>query len=138
MLTRLMPSFMQTPVDPDPDRTYVVATTVLTVRSPRIALAFFRRLGGVTQQMRRADGMVRFGLRAQLLRMTFSTYGVFDDRRALTAFMRGEAHGEAMQALGGRLHHVTARTLERRGDDLPRTWKQVIALRDPDEVVQPA
>ena len=128
-----MPSFLHTTESIAPDRDYVVSITRLRVRSPRTALAFFRRLGPVQAQLRDTPGLVAFGLRAQLLRMTFSTYGVFEDRRALAAFVRSSAHGEAMRALRGRLPSIESRITTMRGAELPEDWTTIAnALETPE------
>ena len=120
-----MPSFLHTATPPDPDRVYVVSTTRIRVKSPRAALTLLRRLGPVQTQLRTAPGLVVFGLRAQLLRLTFSTYGVFDDRRALTAFVRSGAHAEAMQVLAGRISRFESRLTTVAGADLPTDWTAI-------------
>ena len=123
-----MPSILTTITDPLPDRDYVVSVTQLRVRSPRAALAFFRRLRPVHAQLGDTPGLVTFGLRAQLLRMTFLTYGVFTDRRALATFVRSSAHGETMHALAGRLPEVESRTAVIAGAELPTDWNAITAM----------
>ena len=120
-----MPSFLHTATPPDPHHCYIVSTTQIRVRSPRAALTLMRRLGPVQTQLRTAPGLVVFGLRAQLLRLTFSTYGVFDDRRALTAFVRSGAHAEAMQVLAGRISRFESRLTTVAGADLPTDWPTI-------------
>lgn len=133
-----MPSFLHTTESIAPDRDYVVSITRLRVRSPRTVLAFLRRLGPVQAQLRDTPGLVAFGLRAQLLRMTFSTYGVFEDRRALAAFVRSSAHGEAMRALRGRLPSVESRITTMSGADLPDGWAAITNALETTERLTPA
>ena len=130
-----MSSFLHTSTPPDPDRAYVVSTTRIRVKSPRAALTLLRRLGPVQTQLRAAPGLVVFGLRAQLLRLTFSTYGVFDDRRALAAFVRSGAHAEAMQVLSGRIARFESRLTTVAGTDLPTDWS---AIHDHLSAAEPA
>lgn len=133
MLTLFMPSYLHMPEAIADDHDYVVSITRLRVRSPRVALSFFRRLGPVQAQMRDTPGLVAYGLRAQLLRMTFSTFGVFEDRHALAEFVRSTAHGEAMRALRGRLPSIESRIATTRGADLPLDWSAITArLETPD------
>jgi len=123
-----MPQFLSPFDSPDPGQTYIVSVTRLKVRSPRTALSFFRRLSPVQRQMRNSPGLVAYGLRAQLTRMTFFTYGVFEDRRSLVEFVGSEAHGEAMSALRGRLPQVESRTIPTTGGELPANWTEIAAL----------
>ena len=123
-----MPAFFETLHPVDPGRDQVVVATRLTVRNPATALAVFRRLPAIRRQLRGTTGLARYGLQASLLRMRFTTFAVFDDRRALAAFLGDGAHGEAMRSLGGRFRSVEARTLGRRGDAIPTTWKAIHAL----------
>lgn len=124
-----MRAFVDFPHRLEPDRNYVVATTRFTVRSPRTAWTFLARLGPVDSQIRAHDGMVAFGLRPQILRMSFSTFAVFESRRALADFVLAEVHGAAMDALRGRLHHVEARTLRLPGAEIPRDWPAIGRMR---------
>jgi len=123
-----MPSFLVTVDTPLAERDYVVSVTRLQIRSPRTALSFFRRLGPVQRQMRNSPGLVSFGLRAQLLKMTFSTYGVFEDRKAMVAFVSSAAHGDAMQSLRGGFHQVESRTVVTTGAEIPADWATINGL----------
>jgi hypothetical protein len=107
-----------------------VSITRIRVRSPRAAVTLLRRLTGIRRQLDTTAGLSTWALRAQPLRMTFTTYGVFEDRRALAAFVRSAAHAEAMTALRGRIPAIASRTMTRRGADLPRGWRAIDAALD--------
>lgn len=107
-----------------------MSLTRIRVRSPRAALMLLRRVRGIRRQLGTTTGLASWALRAQPLRMTFTTCGVFEDRRALAAFVRSAAHAEAMSALGGQIPAVASRTMTLSGADLPRGWRAVDAALD--------
>lgn len=123
-----MPALSDTLSPVDDDREYVVVITRLVVRNPLTALGLFRFLPKVQRQLRATDGLAHFGLKAVLLRMRFSTFAVFESRRALAAFMSSGAHGDAMKSLGGRFRSVEACTVTRRGAEVPTSWNEIHAL----------
>ena len=125
MLTNPMPSLLRTRTEPIHDHAYVVSTTRIRVQSPRAALTLLRRLGPVRSQLGNTPGLAVFGLRAQLLRLTFTTYGVFDDRRALAAFVRSAAHDDAMKALSGQIARFESRMATLQGVELPTSWPMI-------------
>ncbi|MEM7140589.1 MAG: hypothetical protein AAF548_06090 [Actinomycetota bacterium] len=122
-----MPAFLET-TRPLPDDDVIVVATRITTRNPITAVAILRSVGAMRRQLDHTAGLHRYGLRAQLLRLHFTTFAVFDDRSSMAAFLRSGAHGDAMRGLAARLGHIEARTASRRAADVPRDWPTIDAF----------
>ena len=120
-----MPAFFESINPIDTDENPIVMATRITVRRPGHALAVIRKVNPMRDQLRETPGLRRYGLKADLLRMQFTTFAVFDDRPSLSSFIRSGVHGEAMRVLGGRLHRMEARTSTVASADIPTDWQSI-------------
>jgi len=71
--------------------------TYLPVRRWRHVIPFFRMSGRVEEQLRRTEGVVRYGLKTDFLRKRFWTCSIWKDRKAVGPFVTGEPHATAVR-----------------------------------------
>jgi quinol monooxygenase YgiN len=83
----------------EPGTEYLVMASHLPLRSVRATLRFFRAVSVVRKQLRSADGLVGYTLRAKPLARDYWTLSVWTDRAALQAFMRTPPHLGVMSSL---------------------------------------
>ena len=106
----------------DPAGSYAVAITKLPLQShlriPSILLATVR----VMRQLKRSEGLIGYALKADLLHKTFWTMSAWQDRDALTAFVRSDVHRKAMTALQPHMDDPHIKTYDARGSEIPPTW----------------
>ncbi len=84
-------------VSPPEGREFISIATYLPVKKWRHIIPFFRMSGRVEQQLRRTDGVVRYGLKTDLLHKRFWTYSVWKNRQAVGQFVTGEPHATAVK-----------------------------------------
>jgi len=83
----------------EPGREYVVMASHLPLRSVTSTLRFFRAVASVRNQLRPAEGLVGYTLRAKPLARDYWTLSVWTDRPALQTFMRTPPHVGVMSSL---------------------------------------
>src|SRR5215467_8338422 len=83
----------------EPDREYVVMASSLPLRRHRSVPAFLRDTMAIRTQLARTDGLVAYGLKADLLHKRFWTYSVWRDEQSLRAFAASEPHRTIMTKL---------------------------------------
>jgi quinol monooxygenase YgiN len=71
--------------------------TILPVRKWRHVVAFLRMSGRIEQQLRRTEGVVRYGLKTDLPRKRFWTYSVWKNPQAIGPFVAAEPHATAVK-----------------------------------------
>ena len=71
--------------------------TYLPVRCWLDVPAFMRMSALVERQLKRTTGLIRFGLRAALLRKQFWTLSVWTDRESVNSFVHSGIHVEAVR-----------------------------------------
>ncbi len=76
---------------------FTSVATYLPVRKWRHVVSFFRMSGRVEQQLRRTDGVVRYGLKTDFLHKRFWTYSVWKNRDAIRPFISAEPHATAVK-----------------------------------------
>jgi hypothetical protein len=82
-----------------PGREYVVMASQLPLRSLTSTLRFFRAVAAIRTQLRSAEGLVGYTLRARPLARKYWTLSVWTDRAALAQFMRTAPHVGIMSSL---------------------------------------
>ena len=85
--------------DMEPGREYVVMASHLPLRRLTSTLRFFRAVAAIRKQLRSADGLVGYTLRARPLARKYWTLSVWDDRATLAQFMRTPPHVGIMSSL---------------------------------------
>ena len=83
----------------EPGREYVVMASHLPLRSITSTPRFFRAVAAIRKQLRGAEGLVGYTLRAKPLARRYWTLSVWTDRSALEAFMRTPPHVGVMGSL---------------------------------------
>ncbi len=111
-------------------REYLVLLTELPLRSywaiPRL-LSFTRQ---VQQVLRRAPGLAGYSLLARPLRKQFWTLSVWEDEKALMAFVRGVPHRAVMAALQSAMGPTRFIRWTIHGDSYPPAWEEAFARRN--------
>ena len=85
--------------DMEPGREYVVMASHLPLRSLTSTVRFFRAVAAIRKQLRSAEGLVGYTLRAKPLARKYWTLSVWNDRDALAQFMRTPPHIGIMSSL---------------------------------------
>ena len=75
-----------------PDREYLALLSYLELKRFRMIPRFLRYSNEVQRQLSQTSGVVGYSLLAQLLRRHFWTLSVWDDERALMAFVSTRPH----------------------------------------------
>lgn len=73
-----------------------VVATRLKLRNWRQLRRFFRVNGEIKRQLKRTPGLIGYWLAVDFLRLRFSTLSVWEDDRAVDAFVTTGAHQEAI------------------------------------------
>jgi quinol monooxygenase YgiN len=85
--------------DLEQGRTYVVMASCLPLARITSTLRFLRAVSAIRKQLRTADGLIGYTLRARPLARRYWTLSVWTDREALSAFMRTSPHVGIMSSL---------------------------------------
>ncbi|HEV2139502.1 MAG TPA: hypothetical protein VGR53_11765 [Nitrososphaerales archaeon] len=78
---------------------FTSVATYLPVGRWRHVIVFFRRSGLVERQLRKTEGVVRYGLKTDFLHKRFWTYSVWKDRKAIGFFVTTEPHATAVKRI---------------------------------------
>lgn len=84
---------------PESGREYLCHATFFPVRRWRDIIPFLRMSSRVQAQLRPCPGLIRYALRAELLRKRFWTFSVWEDEESVQAFLHAEPHAEAMRRM---------------------------------------
>ena len=85
--------------DMESGRTYLVMASYLPLASVTATIRFFRAVAAIRKQLRTADGLVGYTLRARPLRRDYWTLSVWSDQAALQQFMCTAPHVGVMGSL---------------------------------------
>jgi hypothetical protein len=83
----------------EPGHEYVVMASHLPLRRITSTLSFFRAVAAIRKQLRSADGLVGYTLRAKPLARDYWTLSVWNDGAALEQFMRTPPHVGVMSSV---------------------------------------
>ena len=78
------------------DRTVTAVATRLKLLNWLQLRRFFRVNGAIERQLKDTPGLISYRLHADFLRLRFFTLSVWEDDRAVDAFVRSGSHREAM------------------------------------------
>jgi heme-degrading monooxygenase HmoA len=87
---------------------------------------FIRYSFQVQKQLRTTPGVVGYSLRAKVLSRDFWTLSVWEDEKALRAFVAKIPHGEAMKAMTSHMGQPKFTQWKVAGSDLPLRWDQAM------------
>jgi quinol monooxygenase YgiN len=85
--------------DMESGRTYLVMASYLPLARVTATIRFFRAVAAIRKQLRIADGLVGYTLRARPLSRGYWTLSVWSDQAALQQFMRTAPHLGVMSSL---------------------------------------
>ena len=108
------------PGAPPPAGHYAAVWLQLQIRQPTRLPAFAAAIPSVIKHAKAFPGMVRFGFDIDWERARFRTFGAFEGRAALRAYIDDGPHGTVYRKLRGRLGDV--RVSYGTIDELPETW----------------
>jgi heme-degrading monooxygenase HmoA len=81
----------------EPGGEFLCIATILPLRRWRDIISFLRMSSRVEKQLKETEGLVRYGLRANLLRKEFWTFSVWADKPSVNAFVHSGAHTAAVE-----------------------------------------
>jgi hypothetical protein len=112
----------------DPSGTYVVMASLLPLQHHRSVPGFLRDVLVIRRQLALADGLVGYGLDAELTKKTFWTFSIWRTREHLDSFARSDPHNRIIGALRPLMGDSRFEFLSIAGDKIPRTWQERKAL----------
>ncbi len=83
----------------EPGLDYLVMASRLPLKRITSTVRFFRGVSAIRKQLATADGLVGYTLRAKPLARDYWTLSVWQDEKALRAFMRTPPHAGLMTSL---------------------------------------
>jgi hypothetical protein len=111
----------------EPDTQYVAMASRLPLRGYRFVPGFLRDTLRIRRQLAGTEGLVGYGLNAELARKTFWTFSVWVDRHSLDSFAAAQPHREIIQRLRPRMNKSRFEFFNLPGRDIPNTWDQMTA-----------
>jgi len=91
----------------------------------------FRRSRAVADQLANTPGLIGFTFRAKFLRHRFWTLSVWEDERALMAFVGKVPHLDAMTVLQSHMGESAFVRWSVRGAELPLRWDDALLRMPP-------
>ncbi len=106
----------------DSAREYLALLSYLPLKGYRKMFDLMRRSRAVSDQLANTPGLIGFTFRAMLLRHRFWTLSVWEDERALMAFVGKVPHLDAMTVLQSHLSETAFVRWSVKGAQLPLQW----------------
>ncbi|MFJ6798603.1 DUF3291 domain-containing protein [Streptomyces sp. NPDC091268] len=113
-----------TPTQAAPDAVVHVMASRFETATLAGAVRFLLKTPGIVRQVRKAPGAHGVALRARVLRRTFLTLSVWEDRDALHRFAGSEPHRSRSRAAAATMKESTFVSWTVRGRELPLTWAE--------------
>jgi hypothetical protein len=114
-------------IPPDADQSYVAMASRLPLTRYRSIPGFLRDTMAIRRQLANADGLVGYGLDAQIGAKTFWTFSVWRDQASVDAFAASDPHRRITSRLRPRMSTTNFKFFELSGGELPMTWEQMKA-----------
>jgi hypothetical protein len=108
----------------DPTTTYVAMASYLPLRHHQSVPGFLRDALVIRRQLASANGLVGYGLDAELLRKTFWTFSVWRTREDLETFAGSDPHKRIITRLRPLMDQSRFEFFSVTGSSLPTTWDQ--------------
>ncbi len=108
-----------------PADTYPSVWLQLQVRRLGHLPAFAAAIPSVIAHAKAFPGMIRFGFDIDWDRARFRTFGAFDTKASLQAYVTDGAHGAVYRRLGGRLGEAMVNYGALAATGLPTTWDDI-------------
>ncbi len=106
----------------EPDRSYVVMSSKLPLKRSRSILGFLRDTRAIRRQLASAEGLVGYGLYADLVHRTFWTFSVWADQQHLDSFAASEPHRQIIARLHPLMGPTRFATSTMTGLSIPSGW----------------
>ena len=100
-------------------------TSRLPLRAHRSIPGFLRDAMEIRGQLARADGLVGYGLQAELGREVFWTFSAWADQASLGAFAGSDPHRRITRRLAPFMGETRFETLTVAGERLPLGWPEI-------------
>jgi hypothetical protein len=111
---------------PDSTRDYLALLSYLPLKGYRKMPDLLRRSRSVSDQLAHASGLIGFSFRANLFRHQFWTLSVWEDERALMAFVGTMPHLDAMTVLRSHMGETAFVRWRVMGNELPPRWDDAL------------
>jgi len=115
----------------DPDREYLAMASRLRLKSYRSIPGFMLATLEIRKQLAKTPGLVGYALNAELMRKTFWTFSVWDDRASLDAFAAADPHRRIISGLQPQMSKTNFTFFPLAGSALPLRWEQMKAFVNP-------
>ncbi len=109
----------------------LVVVTELRLRRLGSTVRFLTETRRVEAQLREADRVIAYSLRAKPLQRTYWTLSLWPDKAALEQFLGGDPHRRIMTDLQPIMARVRTKSLEIVAEEIPETWEQAVQYLDP-------
>jgi len=114
----------------DGGREYLALLSYLPLRGFRKMLTLQRQTGKVRAQLASTPGLVGYSFRAKLMSHRFWTLSIWEDERALTAFVGRDPHRVTMGILEPYMAETAFTRWTIRGSDVPPSWDEAMQRAD--------
>jgi hypothetical protein len=112
----------------DPEAAYVTMASYLPLKRHRSIPGFLRDTLAIRRQLAQAEGLIAYGLDAELLKGVFWTFSVWKTQEHLDAFARSDPHRQIIERLRPRMDQTRFEFITVAAGKLPTTWEQRKAL----------
>jgi len=115
---------------PDRGREYLALLSYLPLKGFRKMLTLQRQTGEIRAQLASTPGLLGYSFRAKLLSHRFWTLSIWEDERALMAFVARDPHRATMGTLQPYMAETAFTRWPIRGSDVPPSWDEAMQRAD--------
>lgn len=112
---------------PDAEATYLAFASHLPVSQVSATPRFMKYAGQIRAQLRTADGLIGYSLRAKPIARQYWTLSAWEDQDALDRFVGALPHSDIMSALQLAMGTTAFVTWSAPGTAVPLSWEDAIA-----------
>lgn len=111
---------------PDADATYVALASHLPLRRASATPRFMRYVAQIRTQLRTADGLIGYSLRAKPIARQYWTLSAWESQDALDEFVRALPHGDVMASIKPAMGTTAFVTWSAAGTAVPLSWTEAV------------
>ncbi len=115
---------------PDRGREYLALLSYLPLKGFRKTVTLQRQSGKIHAQLASTPGLVGYSFRAKLSSHRFWTLSIWEDERALMAFVANDPHRATMGTLQPYMDETAFTRWAIRGSDVPPSWDDALRRSD--------
>lgn len=108
------------------DGKYVVMLSYLPLSHYRDTLRFYKYVQQINGQLRRTEGLLGYSFKAHIWQKDYWTLSVWEDQKALDAFIRTEPHVSVMKSMSGAMGQTKFTSWQVEGSELPVIWAEAL------------